>query len=128
MTQESTLGARLKDARINKGLSQGELGDLVGVSQAAVGKVELDRTENPRGILKYASVLGVSPDYLLFGEGSKNYNLADDISLTMAVDILNMHVEKLSNTGIESSKIASAYQKAPSNIQSAIKSLLFTEE
>jgi transcriptional regulator with XRE-family HTH domain len=128
MSKISTLGTRLKAARNHKGLSQGELADLVGISQAAVGKVELDKTENPRGILKYASALGVSPDYLLFGEGSKDYNLADDISLTMAVGILNKHVEKLTSLDAESTKIALTYQKAPDNIKSAIKSLLFTEE
>lgn len=59
---------RFRELREKKGLSQKALGDLVGVSQVAVMKIEQGKTLRPRNLTDFARVLGVSPDWLLYGE------------------------------------------------------------
>ena len=59
---------RFKELREKKGLSQKALGDLVGVSQVAVMKIEQGKTLRPRNLTDFARVLGVSADWLLYGE------------------------------------------------------------
>jgi len=59
---------RLKELRERKGLSQKALGDLVGVSQVAVMKIEQGKTLRPRNLTDFARVLGVSADWLLYGD------------------------------------------------------------
>ena len=59
---------RFKELREKKGLSQKALGDLVGVSQVAVMKIEQGKTLRPRNLTDFARVFGVSPDWLLYGE------------------------------------------------------------
>ena len=53
-------------ARIDKGLKQSELADLVGVSPAAISQWELGiKTPRKGNVAKLAAVLGVTPEYLL---------------------------------------------------------------
>lgn len=54
-------------ARHNAGLSQAQLADKVGVSQAAINKIEVGKTLNPRNLKKFASVLSVTPEWLQYG-------------------------------------------------------------
>lgn len=65
---------RFKLARDNKGFSQQRLADLVGVSQPSVQNIENGRTKKPRDLTDYARVLGVSGDWLLYGEEGKPQN------------------------------------------------------
>lgn len=60
------IGSRLKDARKQRGLTQSELGDLIGVGKSAVCCYEKE-TRNPtlESIVELMHVLGVSADYLL---------------------------------------------------------------
>ena len=57
---------RLKDLRIEKGLSQTELSELLGVHQTAVGKYERGVLEpNLNTLKKLSAIFEVSIDYLL---------------------------------------------------------------
>ncbi|RZD22376.1 S24 family peptidase [Pseudoalteromonas sp. MEBiC 03485] len=60
------LHEKFRQAREDKGLTQKELGDLVGVSQVAVMKIENGQTKNPRKINDFARALGVNVDWLLY--------------------------------------------------------------
>jgi transcriptional regulator with XRE-family HTH domain len=61
-----SLGDRIRRRRLAKGLTQTELGRLIGVSQRVVAYYELKGSSPPPGILvKIADVLAVSTDVLL---------------------------------------------------------------
>ncbi len=59
-------GNRLRDARKEKGLTQADLGNLVGVGKAAICCYEKE-TRNPslETIIEFMHILGVTADYLL---------------------------------------------------------------
>jgi len=59
-------GSRLREARKKRGLTQEELGDLVGVGKSAICCYEKE-TRNPtlEAIIELMHVFGVSADYLL---------------------------------------------------------------
>lgn len=59
-------GNRLKELRIQKGLTQKELGERVGVTKSVISFYELrERTPSPDVLIKLASVFHVSADELL---------------------------------------------------------------
>lgn len=59
-------GQRLKELRLQAGLTQKQLADRIWVSKAAIGNYELsDRKPSPEIIVKLAKVFHVSTDYLL---------------------------------------------------------------
>lgn len=62
-----TSGDKLKEARIEKGLTLQQLGKLIGVSHATLSKYESGDIENipPNRIEDLARVLEVSPSYLM---------------------------------------------------------------
>lgn len=61
-----TIGERIKLERVKKGLSQAALGQILNVTQQAVGKWEKDLAEPDHSALKtMASLFGTSIDYLL---------------------------------------------------------------
>jgi len=71
MTSDLGSGARIKAARLAVGLTQDGLAAAVGVSRSAVAQWETDRSGQVGvNLARIASVLGVSPAYLLTGEGS----------------------------------------------------------
>lgn len=59
-------GSRLREARKAKGLTQGELGELIGVGKSAICCYEKE-TRNPtlEAVQEMINVFGVSADYLL---------------------------------------------------------------
>lgn len=67
----------IKDMRISQGLSQYELAEKLTVSQSAVAKWELGKTEpTASALISMAKFFGVSTDYLLELEdefGNKKY-------------------------------------------------------
>ena len=67
---KTTLAERLKEARSARGLTQKALGDLVGVSQAAIQKIETGKANQTTKLVDIANALGVMPDWLSSGEGS----------------------------------------------------------
>jgi transcriptional regulator with XRE-family HTH domain len=64
-----TMGDRIKLLREAKGLSQLDVGKVVGVSKQAVSQWESGQTANVKlqTFLRLCEVLGAKPEYLIFG-------------------------------------------------------------
>lgn len=62
-----TLGEKIREARMKKGISQTELAKLLGYkSRSSINKIEVEGRDVPRSmIVKFAQVLGVTPSYLM---------------------------------------------------------------
>ena len=96
------IGDKIRDARINRGMTQEELGKAIGVQNSAIAKYEKGRVVNiKRSTLKKLSdVLGIAPSELIFeayieDEQQKN-DIQADIILKMRTDDTFMStVEKL---------------------------------
>jgi len=73
------LGARLRELREERGWSQRELGNRLGVLQSKLSKYE-SGTHQPslRTLVRMASLFAVSTDYLLTGAGTPAPPLRDD--------------------------------------------------
>lgn len=66
VSTRETLGERIRTLRKNQGLTQIELGELIGVTQRAMSSYERDEFEPAVHVLpKLAASLDVSTDYLL---------------------------------------------------------------
>ena len=63
----NTLGARLREARALRGLTQAQLASLAGTSQAVIQKIENGRSLRPRILEAVAAALDVPPEWLAFG-------------------------------------------------------------
>ena len=74
----NNLGEKLKELREEKAISQMKLSKIVGITQAAIARYELNITEpKASDIKKFCLFFGVSSDYLIGLEdeaGSKIYN------------------------------------------------------
>lgn len=64
-----TLAERLKYARKYRGLTQSVLGELIGVSQAAIQKIESGKAYQTTKLVDLANALKVKPEWLGSGEG-----------------------------------------------------------
>ncbi|MBO5789559.1 MAG: helix-turn-helix transcriptional regulator [Clostridia bacterium] len=102
------IGAKIKAARLAKGMTQEELGAILGVQKSAIAKYESGRVVNiKRSTLKKISdVLNIPPFELIFDEEhrkiQKKNDILSDIILKMDEDeeFFSM-VEILSNLGFE---------------------------
>lgn len=66
-------GLRLKEARKQKGLTQAEVAEMVGISQSGFSAWESGKTRiDAQSLSKLAALYGVSTDYLLGGEADKS--------------------------------------------------------
>jgi len=68
MKKDLSLAQRVKTLRLSKGLSQTDLGNLVGTVWQNIQNIELGKTRQPRFIAELAKSLGVSVDYLINGD------------------------------------------------------------
>ena len=88
------IGEKIKSARIDKGMTQEELGKILGVQKSAIAKYEKGRVVNiKRSTLKKISdVLGIRPSELLYEEIEKNpVGMAEKhYEIIMDVDISEM--------------------------------------
>lgn len=75
MYAKLTIPERLKDLRVECGLTLEQLADQTGLSKSALGKYETDdyKDISPFSIVELAKFYGVSTDYLLGVEESKNH-------------------------------------------------------
>ena len=69
-----TLAKRTKYHREKNGWSQTELGDMIGVSQQAIQRIEAGDVEQPRKLKKMAEIFGISYDELLHGASTQPYD------------------------------------------------------
>ena len=87
-------GERLKKLRKQKGLTQKQLAELIGVKNSIISFYEVgDRIPSPEIIIKLSAVLNSSTDYLLGVEKGKNIDItgldSDD------EEVVRMVVEQL---------------------------------
>jgi phage repressor protein C with HTH and peptisase S24 domain len=73
---KTTLAERLKEARSAQSLTQKALGELVGVSQAAIQKIETGKAEQTTKLVDIARALKVRPEWL--GSGLGAMKVSDD--------------------------------------------------
>lgn len=73
---KTTLAERLKLARKEKGLTQKALGELIGVSQAAIQKIEVAKAKETTKLLDLSKALGVRPEWLSSGLGDMRESTA----------------------------------------------------
>lgn len=79
-------GVKLKELRINAGLTQKQLATQIGVTKSVISFYELqERTPSPAVLVKLAAVFHVSTDYLLGIEKGKVLDVSglndDDIKV-----------------------------------------------
>lgn len=75
---KTTLAERLREARKAAGMTQKTLGDAVGVSQAAIQKIETGRAAQTTKLLDIAKALRVRPEWLSSGTGAMRADGEDD--------------------------------------------------
>lgn len=69
---------RLRKARIEKNLSQVDLGRLTGASQSKIAALESGRNKKPTNIIELSEILGVSAYWLETGKGDMHPSPAQD--------------------------------------------------
>ncbi|WP_438612878.1 S24 family peptidase [Klebsiella variicola] len=75
---KTTLAERLREARKAADMTQKTLGDTVGVSQAAIQKIETGRAAQTTKLLDIAKALRVRPEWLSSGTGAMRADGDDD--------------------------------------------------
>lgn len=68
ITIVGTIAERIKKTRIDRGMTQGQLADAVGISQSSIGNIESGVRKRPRELLSIAQALGVAPEWLETGK------------------------------------------------------------
>lgn len=63
------LGSRVKEARISRGMKQGELAEAAGTSQAVISALEKRDSKTSEQIFELADALRVNPRWLQTGHG-----------------------------------------------------------
>ncbi|HBQ4074182.1 TPA: helix-turn-helix transcriptional regulator [Klebsiella pneumoniae] len=95
---KTTLAERLREARKAASMTQKTLGDAVGVSQAAIQKIETGRAAQTTKLLDIAKALRVRPEWLSSGTGAMRADGEDDKKPShinhdvFRVDILDLSV------------------------------------
>lgn len=71
---------RLKRMRLEKGLTQTELGNILGLSKSAISKIELDKASlTDRNMQALTKELDVNPLWLKTGEGEMFLSIKADL-------------------------------------------------
>lgn len=100
----NNFGEILKDLRTKSGLTQEQLGELIGKSKSVVSFYELrERRPSPTALVKLASVFHVSTDYLLGVDSARRLDVSElndeDIAVvSLMIDLLrkkNQNNQKL---------------------------------
>lgn len=88
---KTQFGTIIKKLREKQGLSQEELGDIVGVSDKTVSSWEINRTEPKMGIVQQlADYFNVTTDYLIKGEESSSTNELKKIDNLFEIDKIKL--------------------------------------
>ncbi|EIJ72160.1 XRE family transcriptional regulator [Pasteurella bettyae] len=88
----NTLAERLKFLLNEKGLTQEEFANLIGITQPSVFKILNGQTKNPTKIYEIATALGVNIDWLKTGKGEPN--LSQEVS-AMTSEPDNDHAHRI---------------------------------
>lgn len=90
-----TTGERIKELRLQKGLSQEELGAMIGVKKAAINKYETGVVVNLKRstIASLASALDTSPMYLMGWEESEKNKPAESELDELDKDLLRLFAQ-----------------------------------
>ena len=94
----STFADRLKQSRLEKGLTQDELAALAKVSQSLIVKIETGETLQSRKASQLAHALGVDTDWLARGVGSKDGKDTLNEKEKRVVEVLRMAQEIIDST------------------------------
>jgi transcriptional regulator with XRE-family HTH domain len=92
------IGDKIRTARINKGMTQEELGNALGMQKSAIAKYEKGRVVNIKRttLKKLSDILGIAPSELIFEayieEEQKKNDIQADIILKMRTDSRFMSV------------------------------------
>ena len=94
-----TIGAKIKQARIDHGLTQEALGNLVGVQKSAIAKWETGRVENIKrsALAKLAEVLEMNPAELVGGSVENNVSEAMQEAINFISDMSEDEIAELMN-------------------------------
>lgn len=113
-----TLAIRLATLRKARNLSQTDLGKKVGMTQQAIASVEDGTTLQPRKIKKLASVLGTTPEYMLYGINSAPDPLAhlDDSTRTLFVVAAGKLAARSLDPDVRENAIAALRMVAKQNV------------
>lgn len=90
MQVKLTIQERLKDLRVERGLTLEQLAEQTGLSKSALGKYEADdfKDISPFSIVTLAKFYGVSTDYLLGMTETKNHSNTDLHDLHLSDDMI----------------------------------------
>lgn len=79
-----TMGQRIKRMREQRGWTQGQLAEMVGVTVSAVSQWELDQTENVKLLpfLRLAKLFETDAHYLVFGSGRGAVELSKPVQVS----------------------------------------------
>ena len=72
IVEMTTLAARLRNKRRQRGWTQERLAEAAGTTQAVIQKIENGKSLRPRRIDHIASALACSPAWLMFGTTESN--------------------------------------------------------
>ncbi|WP_277850061.1 XRE family transcriptional regulator [Moellerella wisconsensis] len=101
---KTTLADRLKIARQNKGLTQKELGKAVGVSQAAIQKIETGKALNSTKLIEIAKVTNVDPEWLSSGSGEyPAHHIGSSVKIDLADDVGDIERYRVEILDVEAS-------------------------
>ena len=98
--EQMLVGEKIRNARLNRRMTQEELGNAIGVQKSAIAKYEKGRVVNiKRSTLKKLSdVLGIAPSELIFDEYMKEEQKKNDIQADI---ILRMRTDTDFMTAVE---------------------------
>jgi transcriptional regulator with XRE-family HTH domain len=87
------IGQKIKKARLERGLTQQDLGDIVGVQKSAIAKYENGRVVNIKRstLQKIAKALNIRPSELIFTESPRD---TADLHVRIITDMELMDVIK----------------------------------
>ncbi|MCW2254044.1 phage repressor protein C with HTH and peptisase S24 domain [Providencia alcalifaciens] len=101
---KTTLAQRLKQARTNKGFTQSELAELVGLSQAAIQKIETGKAATSTKLIEIAKELNVEPEWLSSGAGDNpTPHISSSVKIELADDVSNIERYRVDILDIEAS-------------------------
>ena len=96
-----TFGSRLKLARTLKGLSQQELGNIIGLTKQSISRVENDKIFVSKEILCNLIInLHININFLLVGKGEMCIPESTEMSATSKTEIAQEVEKSLKDKGI----------------------------